>query len=405
MSVGARFDNGELVCAGRALRPSSLAAPERLRLWYAAFVRALHVIAGNLFGGIESFLVTLARRTNGDHDLVNEFALCFDGRLRRELAGLRSPAYDLGAVRTRAPWSVLRARRRLRERLSRGDCDVVVCHSAWAQAVFGAVPHAAGLPVVFYLHDLVRSRHWLERWAGLHRPDWTLTNSQFTARTLSELYPGAPCSVVHYPIEAAAQPLTPEERVALRRELGASDETVVIVQACRMQAWKGHARLLRALGRLPHGAPWLCLEIGGAQRDEERQYQAGLEALTRELGIAERVRFLGQRSDVPRLLSACDIHCQPNATPEPFGIAFVEAMAAGLPVVTFDMGGAREIVESETGFLVRDDDELARRLSELIGNAELRRTLGAKGPARARELCDPERQIAKLAAELRRVAR
>jgi glycosyltransferase involved in cell wall biosynthesis len=51
----------------------------------------------------------------------------------------------------------------------------------------------------------------------------------------------------------------------------------------------------------------------------------------RDLRIADRVRFAGQRDDVPRLLAAADLHCQPNSSPEPFGVAFVEALAAGLP--------------------------------------------------------------------------
>jgi glycosyltransferase involved in cell wall biosynthesis len=367
-------------------------------------VRVLHVIAGNLFGGIESFLVTLARQADLTEDMVSEFAVCFDGRLQRELTALGAPVFDLGPVRTRAPWSVWRARRRLEERLGRGDCDVVVCHSAWAQAIFGSVPPRARVPLVFYLHDLVRSRHWLERWAARHRPALVLTNSDFTASTLPGLYSSLPCSVVRYPIEIPPSAAGPGERRALRRELGVEDGTVVIVQACRMQAWKGHARLLRALARLESGTPWLCLQIGGAQREDERTYLASLEALAHELGIAGRVRFLGQRSDVPRLLAACDIHCQSNATPEPFGIAFVEALGAGLPVLTFDMGGAREIVQPENGFLARDDADLATKLGQLVDDAELRRRLGAAGPARAHELCDPARQLAKLAAELRRVA-
>lgn len=368
-------------------------------------MRVLHVIAGNLFGGIESFLVTLARGATLTPGMGSDFALCFDGRLRRELADAGAAVFDLGPVRTRAPLSVWRARGRLRALLKRGNYDVVVCHSAWSQAMFGSVPQRAGVPLVFYLHDLVRARHWLERWAALHRPELTLTNSDFTATTLRGLYPGVPYSVVRYPIESPKTAPAPEERRALRHELGAGEDTVVIVQACRMQPWKGHARLLRALGRLRTRTPWLCLEVGGAQRDDERVYQAELEALARSLGVAERVRFLGQRSDVPRLLAACDIHCQPNATPEPFGIAFVEALAAGLPVVTFDMGGAREIVRPENGFLVRDDAELAAKLEQLVDDAALRRNLGTAGPARARELCDPARQLAALAAELERVSR
>ncbi len=101
------------------------------------------------------------------------------------------------------------------------------------------------------------------------------------------------------------------------------------------------------------------------------------------------MRFLGQRSDVLRLLAAADVQCQPNAGPEPFGVVFIEALAAGLPVVTMDMGGPREIITSEVGFLAADDEALATILHTLVHDKALARGLGAAGPARARALCDP----------------
>lgn len=368
-----------------------------------AMVRVVHVIAGNLWGGIESFVATVARAAKLAPSMHSEFALCFDGRLRRELSALGAAVIDLGPVRARSPWSVLRARGRLARHIEASRADVVVCHSAWAQAMFGNVAPRAGVPAVFYLHDLVRARFWLERWASLHRPDLAIANSAFVQESLRELFPQAPSTVVRYPIEAPAATLSAEERRAIRSEYGAGDDTAVIVHASRMQAWKGHARLFRALARLDRASPWLCLAIGGAQRAEEHAYVAGLETLARELGIADRVRFLGQRSDVPRLLAASDIHCQSNATPEPFGIVFVEALLAGLPVLTFGMGGAREIVTPEVGRLVENDAELARELQTLVSDASLRQRLGRAAPARGRELCDPARQLAALEAALEQV--
>ena len=94
---------------------------------------------------------------------------------------------------------------------------------------------------------------------------------------------------------------------------------------------------------------WVCWTAGGAQRPAEAAYLAELRQTAARLGIAERVRFLGQRTDVPHLLAAADVHCQPNTGPEPFGLAFVEALAAGRPVVTTALGGALEIVDETCG--------------------------------------------------------
>jgi glycosyltransferase involved in cell wall biosynthesis len=124
------------------------------------------------------------------------------------------------------------------------------------------------------------------------------------------------------------------------------------------------------------------------------QYLAKLKQKAISLGISERVRFLDQRSDVARLLSASDIFCQPNTTGEPFGIVFIEALHAQLPVVTTDIGGAREIVDESCGVLVPPGDarSLAAALRTLIQEPTLRTRLGNAGPARASALCNPVMQ-------------
>jgi glycosyltransferase involved in cell wall biosynthesis len=137
---------------------------------------------------------------------------------------------------------------------------------------------------------------------------------------------------------------------------------------------------------------------GGAQRPHEAQYLQELQAQAQELGIADRVQFLGQRADVPSLLVAADIHCQPNTGPEPFGIAFVEALYAGLPVVTTAMGGGLEIVDESCGKLVAPDDAnaLSQVLRSLITNPGERTALATGGLARADQLSNPARQMTRL---------
>jgi glycosyltransferase involved in cell wall biosynthesis len=99
------------------------------------------------------------------------------------------------------------------------------------------------------------------------------------------------------------------------------------------------------------------------------------------------------------LLSAADLLCQPNLTPEPFGIAFVEALAAGLPVVASRAGGAAEIVDDSCGLLVPPGDaaSLGAALERLVAEPMLRGRLSANAPARARQLSDPVVQLGHLA--------
>lgn len=365
-------------------------------------MRVLHLSSGNLYGGVETFLVTLARHGGAGAAMEASYALSAEGRLSEELRAAGAPVHPLGAVRARNPLAVGRARRTLRELLRRERFDAAVCHSAWAQALFGPTVRDAGVPLVFYLHGDVRGRHWTERLARRVRPDVVVGNSRYTLGTLPNLYPGARAELVAYPVEPADAAALGRERDATRAELGAAPGDVVIVQSCRLEPWKGHRLHLEALGRLREVPGWACWQVGGVQRDSEAAYLRELQAQAERLGIADRVRWVGQRRDVPRILAAADVHCQPNLGPEPFGIAFVEALYAGLPVVSTAMGGAAEIVDPGCGILTPpgDADALADALRRLVADPALRASLGAAGPARAAELCDPARQVERLARAL-----
>ena len=392
-------------------------------------LRVLHVAAGNLYGGVETLLVTLARHHDASATVEPNFACCFEGRLSEELRTTGSVVHHLGEVRVRRPWAVWQARRHLRRLIRQEGYAVVVCHGAWPQAIFGPAALAGGAALVFWLHGATAGTHWLERWARKTTPDLAVCNSWFTALSLPAMYPRVRVEVLHCPVAAPDVSRTEEVRREVRRELGASDDTIVLLQASRMEPLKGHAFLLQALGQLRSepgatgratspfaNAPgsdgdgngrWVLWLAGGAQRPEEQAYAESLRAVAAALGVADRVRFLGQRADVPRLMAAADVYCQANIGPEGFGISFVEAMYAGLPVVTTALGGAREVIDESTGVLVppASVDALADAIDGLLTDPARRAGFGAAGPARARRLCDPATQSARLSRLLTGVAR
>jgi glycosyltransferase involved in cell wall biosynthesis len=242
------------------------------------------------------------------------------------------------------------------------------------------------------MHEMVSEKpHWVERWAARAVPDLAIVNSEVTARVLPRLYPRMWSEVVHCVV--IPQPVDRSEaRSAVRAELGTAAEDVVVVMACRLDRIKGHPLLLSALGRLRDRPGWTGWIAGGIQRPAEQRYLDEIQSQARDLGIDRRLRFLGERRDMPRLLAAADIHCQPNLQPETFGSACIEALYAGLPVVSTRMGGAAEIVTDECGVLTPPNDPgaLAAALSTLIDDPATRARLGAAGPARAAELCAPE---------------
>jgi glycosyltransferase involved in cell wall biosynthesis len=356
-------------------------------------MKVLHISAGALYGGVERVLCTLAEYRALSPSVNPHFAVCFEGRLSQELRSLNVPVHVLGETRASNPLTVVRARKALRGLLKREKFDVAVCHLPWAHAIFAPVVRSAAVPVVFWMHGFAsgthwRDLHWSERWARRTPPALVICNSRATAATAGSLFPATPAEVYYYP-------------VALPMVGRAAHHVPVIVQVSRMEAWKGHSLHLDALALLPKELAWECRFIGGAQSAKEEVYSRELLARAG----SDRIQFMGQRTDIAGQLAGADIFCQPNTGPEPFGLVFVEALAAGLPVVTTRLGAAPEIIDESCGILTApgDPQALASALARLLPDGALRRRLGAAGPARARELCDPARQLPLLGAILAKI--
>jgi glycosyltransferase involved in cell wall biosynthesis len=369
-------------------------------------MRALHLTSGNMYGGVETFLATLARESESAPEMHSEFAVCFEGRLSGELTVLGRTPHVLGHVRLSRPHTLVRARRALTDLLRRESFDVVVCHQPWPCVVFGPVVRRAGFPLVLWVHMAGEGRHWLERLARRTRPDLAICNSHFSASRLSRWLSSAQVEQVYYPVSFPESPSTRTERATVRRALQTPDDDVVIVQVSRLEAWKGQRVLITALSHLRDLPGWTCWIVGGAQRATEAVYLRELQALASDGGIADRVRFVGERRDVPTLLSAADVFCQPNTSPEPFGLALVEALHAGLPVVTSGIGGACEIVDGSCGVLTPPGDAsaLSIALQQLIVDRDLNARLGAAARRRPDALCDASRQMRRIHEVLSSVA-
>jgi glycosyltransferase involved in cell wall biosynthesis len=365
-------------------------------------VKVLHLHSGNLYGGVETFLLTLARTRDLAPSMEMSAALSFDDRIAADLRREAVPTSILGSVRLRRPDSVWRARRKLAQLLNGTAFDVAVCHQAWPLAIFGPVVKAAGVPLVSWIH-MASVGHWMDRLAARIEPDLIVCNSRFTASMVPST--GARVEIVYAPVVApvhVAPASTTQAR--MRKEFNTPAADVVIVQVSRMEAWKGQQIHIEALGRLRALPNWTCWFVGGAQNNTQAKYVRSLERAAKRLDIADRVRFAGHRSDVTDVLAAADIFCQPNTEPEPFGLSFVEALACQRPVVTSAIGGALEIVDDTCGKLVtpRDSSALASVLSEFITDVDMRERLGRGGPQRARALCDPQTQVPAIAAVLQR---
>jgi glycosyltransferase involved in cell wall biosynthesis len=167
----------------------------------------------------------------------------------------------------------------------------------------------------------------------------------------------------------------PDVAPALRADPAA--EPVRMVMVARYGAQKDHPTLMHALAGL-RDRRWALDLIG------EGPLRGETEAMAASLGLTERVRFLGQRMDVDRLLAAAQVSLLVTNW-EGFPLSILESMRAGLPVVASGVGGVTESVhDGETGYVVPrgDPGTLRERIARLLDSAELRRRMGAAGRAR-----------------------
>jgi glycosyltransferase involved in cell wall biosynthesis len=161
-------------------------------------------------------------------------------------------------------------------------------------------------------------------------------------------------------------------RAKIRQEFGTPGEVPVAAVIARLTEDKGQAETLRAFAAATQTQPSAALWLAGEGNPAE------FKALAGELGIGERVRFLGFRSDIPAVLQAVDVVVQASFR-EGLGNSILEAMAAGRAVVASRVGGFTDLVSSgKNGVLVNPGDvpELQAALLRVMGDPDLRATLG-----------------------------
>ena len=149
----------------------------------------------------------------------------------------------------------------------------------------------------------------------------------------------------------------------------------------RLTSWKGHAVLLDAIARLDR-PDVMCVFVGSHQG--RRSYAKELERQATRLGIAGRLRLVGQCEDMPAALSLADVVVHASTKPEAFGRVVIEAQAMGRPVIASDLGGPVETVRhGETGWRVSpaDPEALAAAIVHALDlDPHARMELGAAGP-------------------------
>ncbi len=181
------------------------------------------------------------------------------------------------------------------------------------------------------------------------------------------------------PLEALSAAGT--ERAAVRRELSLGADQFVLAVIGRLHPVKGHRGLIAMLPRIVRDCPHAVLLVAG-----DGPERGACEALARELGVAARVRFLGPRRDIPRLLAGSDLVLMPSKS-EGLGLAAIEALAAGRAVIAFAVGGLTEVVTDRVdGRLVPagDAEAFVQAVLETASDPQRRASYGRAAAVNAR---------------------
>lgn len=279
---------------------------------------------------------------------------------------------------------------------------VALIHCNTPEAAYYAAPLAkfARIPVLWTCHAWWQAeRGWKSQFYDKMLAH-IITPTRYIRNCLVEMNPRLRERISIIPFGVDTRLFAPGPRdESLAAEWNLAPGAPVVTLLARFQSVKGHEIFLDAAPQILDAFPAArFLFVGDSAFDTADAHETRSRIHARVSGD-ERLRaavvFAGFRRDIPRLLRASDVVVCPSWF-ETFGVANVEAMACGVPVVSTNVGGPAEtLVDGETGFLVppRDPHALGARVIELLANPALRRNLGANARRRVEQLYDVTRTV------------
>lgn len=342
----------------------------------------VHVVENLDRGGLERTVVDLiASQRDAGHEcrVICLFKL---GLLARELlaSGVRVDACG------KRPGLDLRALRRARALIRQSPDAVIHTHNAMAH--YYAVLASLGLPVKCRIntrHGMGgRTRSGRQEWLyreSLRGTDYAVAVCEAARQRFAADGMRPRRALLAVPNGIRLERFRPADDVArqsLVAELGLPTGSRIIGTVGRLQPVKDHALLLRAFAKVRVQVPEAALVIVG-----DGPLRAALEAQAEQAGLSDAVRFMGDRHDVPRLLTGMEVFAL-TSTSEGYSVALLEACASSLPIVATDVGGNREIVRHGiNGRLVPSGDTaaIATALIALLRGGEQAAAMGRAGYA------------------------
>jgi len=196
-------------------------------------------------------------------------------------------------------------------------------------------------------------------------------------------------------------PILPQQKNDFRRKYGIADDAIVLITIARLFMLKGHDYIIESAKELAKRfskAVWLFVGNGNLADHYKNQIQ--------QLGLADRIKFTGllPPSQIPLAIQSSDIlvHCSLR---EGLARALPQAMLCGKPVVSFDVDGAREVVNEKTGRLIepKNVEQLTAACAELLKDKDLREKLGGAGRESVKQKFAPDTMVDTIEAVYKRL--
>ncbi|OXC75425.1 glycosyltransferase family 4 protein [Caballeronia sordidicola] len=260
---------------------------------------------------------------------------------------------------------------RIKTLLSRGKFDVLNTHSGHDSIVAGTAGRLAGTPLV------VRTRHLALPITSLATYTWIPHRIIAVSRHVRDYLISV--GVAQSRVETIYDGIVKPEALfhsTLRNELGLGTDAIIACMVAIVRDKKGHEDLIDAVQPMLAERPHLHVVMAG-----DGPWFDKIKNIIDSVGLSDRIHLLGFRTDIPNVLRGCDFFVLPTHQ-EALGQSYIEAMAAGLPVIGTDVNGVPEVItHGENGLLVppHDIEALRAAMSRLIDNPELRVKLGCAG--------------------------
>jgi len=378
-------------------------------------LRIAHIITRLILGGAqENTLITCKLLAERGHEvtLITGPALGPEGELFNQTKGQKYQTIVIDEMRRAIePVKDFVSYRKLKKLLRQWQPDIVHTHSAKAGILGRYAGNALkgdwtpGRPAVVHgIHGLAfhpYQSQWInriyvaiEKAAAKHTDHFVSVADAMTDQCKAAgIGVDKPYVTAYSAIdeEQFLKPIPAERTRAFRRQYSIADDAVVLVTIARLFMLKGHDYIIASAPELAKrfdNVVWLFVGDGNLAEQYKQQ--------VRDLGLAERFRFTGLMppSEIPLAIQSSDVlvHCSLR---EGLARTLPQAMLCGRPAISFDVDGAREVVNDHTGRLIEPKNvpQLIDACAELIADASLRETLGRAGRESVKTRFAPETMV------------